>query len=505
MNKRLVENILLLLLIATCIFSNIIINPIGNFDELWNYNFARNIADGLTPYKDFNILQMPLFPFVCSIFLKLIANELIVMRITATILCTGIIYMIYKVFNLLKLDKRISFLFTSAIAFLSADIFCIDYNWATLFVVLNIIYIELKELKNNEFNILSINARTDLILGLLAGICVGFKQTTGIFISVVLLGYKLLIVKNKEDLKIYLKIFLNRIIGILIPIVIMIIYLICSGALREFIDYTILGIKYFNNKILYSNLFSLDYAIKILAIAVPISFIYLYIKTILLDMKKEKDKNLFIIFVYSVSMFIVVYPIADKIHFLIGSIPAIIAILYILYTLLSNKIKLNKTFFYIKEFLLYMATTWIILFSIFCSIQNLYNYFSNADKSTLKHFKYISISKQLEEEVIKVGNYILEQEKEGRKTYILDAYASIYMIPLDKYNKNYDMFLKGNLGDNETEKIINDLKTEENLNILVRKDGYPLNWQTPIDIIKYFRDNAKLEGEISVFNIFSIK
>ena len=30
--------------------------PIKNLDELWNYNFARCIADGMTPYKDFSML-----------------------------------------------------------------------------------------------------------------------------------------------------------------------------------------------------------------------------------------------------------------------------------------------------------------------------------------------------------------------------------------------------------------------------------------------------------------
>ena len=33
--------------------------PIGNVDELWNFTFGNNIAMGLVPYRDFNLLQTP--------------------------------------------------------------------------------------------------------------------------------------------------------------------------------------------------------------------------------------------------------------------------------------------------------------------------------------------------------------------------------------------------------------------------------------------------------------
>ena len=49
---------------------------------------------------------------------------------------------------------------------------------------------------------------------------------------------------------------------------------------------------------------------------------------------------------------------------------------------------------------------------------------------------YIKSIKEIEE-------YIDLSEK---KVYILDATAALYMIPIDRYNKNYDLFLIGNLG-----------------------------------------------------------
>lgn len=37
---------------------------LSNLDEIWNFNFARNIANGLLPYNDFNMLQTPLLSFI---------------------------------------------------------------------------------------------------------------------------------------------------------------------------------------------------------------------------------------------------------------------------------------------------------------------------------------------------------------------------------------------------------------------------------------------------------
>ncbi len=54
-----VFGVAILLFLATVLQRNL-----ANLDEIWNFNFARNIANGLIPYKDFNMLQTPLLPFI---------------------------------------------------------------------------------------------------------------------------------------------------------------------------------------------------------------------------------------------------------------------------------------------------------------------------------------------------------------------------------------------------------------------------------------------------------
>ena len=107
MRNKYLKNILIILILFIAVLSVIIPKELNNLDELWNYNFARNVADGLLPYKDFNMVQTPLLPLICGLVLKLIFNELIVMRILATILITAILYVTYKIFEILKINKLI--------------------------------------------------------------------------------------------------------------------------------------------------------------------------------------------------------------------------------------------------------------------------------------------------------------------------------------------------------------------------------------------------------------
>ncbi len=80
------KDIIILIAIISIVMAIILPRDLGNLDEIWNYNFAKNIAEGRVPYKDFNMVQTPLLPMIASIFLKLIANELLIMRILAIIM-----------------------------------------------------------------------------------------------------------------------------------------------------------------------------------------------------------------------------------------------------------------------------------------------------------------------------------------------------------------------------------------------------------------------------------
>ena len=63
-NKNIILNFIIFIIIFFIVASVILTRPLSNLDEIWNYNFARNVADGLIPYKDFNMVTTPLLPFI---------------------------------------------------------------------------------------------------------------------------------------------------------------------------------------------------------------------------------------------------------------------------------------------------------------------------------------------------------------------------------------------------------------------------------------------------------
>lgn len=493
MKRKKVYEILLFLLVFLTVLSIIILKPLDDLDEIWNYNFARNIANGLVPYRDFNMVITPLLAMFSGLILKITFNELIVMRILAAILCSTIIYMVYKIFRMLDIKKEVAIILVFSIGYWFRDIFCIDYNYLSLLINLIIIYMEIKFYKQNDEFIKS-DRKKDFIIGVLAGLSILTKQTSGILISIVVLGNKLVFVRKKEQFKIYLKSFLYRLIGVMIPTIIFILYLLINNAFSEFINYTILGILEFSNKIPYKTLIELDF-IGVLSILVPVAIIYEWIKTICL----EKDRKIYFLLVYGIAIFIICFPISNKIHFMIGSTPIIIAIFYEIYSLarkIINKInKLKK----ISFFVLFMLEAMLIMLLIYYTSNNLYNYYLTKESfSKLNNFAYIPVSESLQKQINNVDDYIKKEEN----VKILHASAAIYMIPLDKYNKDYDMFNKGNFGREGEKRLIEQISNSNQIKYLILKDEYRENWQAPIGIINYVKNNKAKIGEVEIFNIY---
>ncbi len=72
-----------------------IFRPMGNVDEIWNYTFGNNMASGLVPYRDFNLLQTPAFAAIHGLALNLFGRELLVTRLLGAFLFAGICQLLY--------------------------------------------------------------------------------------------------------------------------------------------------------------------------------------------------------------------------------------------------------------------------------------------------------------------------------------------------------------------------------------------------------------------------
>ena len=80
----------------------------------------------------------------------------------------------------------------------------------------------------------------------------------------------------------------------------------------------------------------------------------------------------------------------------------------------------------------------------------------------------------------------------------------MYTIPIDQYTKNFDMFNKGNLGDGGEEGVIEEIKKMKNIQILILQNSIPLNWQTPLKVIDFVRNNLNKNGTIGIFDIYEM-
>lgn len=319
-------------------------------------------------------------------------------------------------------------------------------------------------------------------------------------LAIITVGYKLLFVKNKEQFKEYIKSALIRIIGILIPVVILFIYLIYNNALTDFINYAVLGIKTFSNKISYVTLFLSDkIEIRILSVLVPFSIILMMWAIIkILKNESEKKSKLITMLAYSLSIIIVMYPISDVIHFLIGSFISIIGFIYVLSVL-------GKFDYDSKKYKLVTDLVCIFLFAVVLEVglTNIYTYLKEEKNTSIEHYKNIEISEGLSKQIDTIDEFILEKEQEAKKVYILDAEAAIYMIPINKYNKDYDMFLKGNIGKDGEQGQIEKIKNKDgNELVLIRKPNLRANWQTPLEVINYVRENLEKIGELSIYEVY---
>lgn len=292
----------------------------------------------------------------------------------------------------------------------------------------------------------------------------------------------------------------NKALGIIIPVIIFILYLLINNAFNDFLDYCIFGIKTFSNKIPYIKLIkSTEIYIKILSIVIPIILCISVIFNITMKLINKEDKILYIITAYCLPIFAIVYPISDNIHFLIGIIPTLILIVYIISKIIYKcKQKFNIKLNLLSLFVNVLVIVFIIIFNGYIEFQN-NEVLGNLTKYTkINHSRYIQVSNNMVNLVNETDNYIKSSDK---KVYILDASAALYMIPIDRYNKNYDMFLKGNLGSGGEESQIQNIKNEK-AKYLIIGDNYNRNWQNPEKVRKYIKENLNKIQSIGMYDIY---
>ena len=163
--KKYILNTSKYLFLFIIFFSFFLFFSSGDADIIWNYGFSHAIRIGEVPYRDFNIILTPLYPFIMSIGL-LIKDSLYVFFIEQAILLLVLIFILDKL-----LDKKIYFLI---LLMLCSYVIYPNYNYFCMLLIVFLLYLE----KNNK---------SDYLIGFVFSLLFLTKQSIGIFLFIMAL------------------------------------------------------------------------------------------------------------------------------------------------------------------------------------------------------------------------------------------------------------------------------------------------------------------------------
>lgn len=258
---------------------NLILYPV-NLDEVWNYGFSHNIYSLLIPYKDFNMVITPFYPFLMSLGFHLFGSSMLVFHIEQALISVVFCFIL---FALLK-EKA---WFIIPLLFVPINVSFPSYNIFLFYLLVLLVYLEKNE-------------RSDYIIGFILGLVVLTKQSVGVCLLLPSLYY----IKNFDKIK-------KRIIGFIIPISIFVLYLVFTGSLYSFLDLCLFGLFDFASG--NGGKFSIYLILFILMIGITIYFIY---------NDKKNIVNYYVLFFYSIMI-----PLFDTYHFAVAFLAFLLMIL----------------------------------------------------------------------------------------------------------------------------------------------------------------------------------
>ena len=421
------DNIFVTLLIAFFLIAKIYNVYLNIGDESYNFLNTYKIANGLTIYKECNVIITPLFFYIASIFLNIFGKNIFVFRTFNLIISTSLYLLCYIILKKLKINKRFSLLYTLLITALTSSIIGGGANYNVLAYVFYLLgfYLILKLPKGN---LRSIIQGTIIFLVFLT------YQKLGVAYFIAIIGYEII---NKDFKALFKELFTAFIL-----LIIYIIYLLANENLFNFINYVILGMQEFGSKnwAIEGNIFSI-----LLFLLIPI---FTFISTIIisrvikakLKISKNILKQIYINFVFAISTYIIIIPIINVYHVYLASIFILIALMYLVHFLITPIIEEES----IKKVINTIILCIILIFST-SNIKGILEYCTLDKYEEMDSPFYGAIvNPKLNNTVEVIDKYINNNDK---KTIILSTYAPIISLSLnDLDNGEFDLALRGNLG-----------------------------------------------------------
>lgn len=452
-------------------------------DEIWNFQNIYKMYCGSKIYDEINVIITPLFFWINEVIFHIFGANLFVFRIGHSLMITILFLITYKILKKLKIPKNISMLVVIFIVlqqFFMLIRVASNYNiLALLFFIIGIYFLLNEKTRKN----IQIQAIITILIILT-------KQTIGISY---LLGNIIYICLLKKDKKEIIKQFLKYMSIVLAGGLVFIIYLIIDNNLLNFLNYTLGGITEFANKNFIYELSSVVYLIGITLINIIISILFMK-KQILDNNQKEIVK---ILFIFSIMLSCVCYPIFNWTHIIMGTYLMIINITYMIY-LLFKEFE-DKIICIVK-----VINTFIILIMIIFSCLNICSWFKYITSNEYPYswkdpfFGGIIVKEEYEhnEKIIK---YIQQNQK---NVIMVSDRAALYMVPLKKNNGDFDLPFRGNLGSEGENGLIKKVEDMKNTQFLIYKNKEDSSYQESEKVKEYIKNTKKYVGEIEEFEIY---
>lgn len=279
LDKRYKSLALIIFLFLLFLLFNLILFP-TNLDEIWNYGFSHNLYSGLIPYKDFNMVITPFYPFIMSLGFHIFGSSMLVFHIEHAIILICLCVLLF-----LLIDKKAWFIV--ALMLFPVNVSFPSYNIFLYFLLVLIIYLEKEK-------------RSDYLIGFLLGLCVLTKHSVGLCLLLPSLYY----IKDLKKVG-------RRFLGFIVPLFVFIIYLIITKSMIPFIDLCILGLFDFASE--NGKAFNIYFLLFIIMIGITIYFIV------------KDRKNL--VNYYVLAFYSIMIPLFDIYHFMVAFLAFLILIL----------------------------------------------------------------------------------------------------------------------------------------------------------------------------------
>ena len=297
------------------------------------------------------------------------------------------------------------------------------------------------------------NNKSDYLIGLVLGLTFLTKTSIGVLLCLPSLYY----------LKDFKKI-IKRIITFILINLIVIGYFYLNNGLFDYINYAFLGLLDFSNNNSNYNF------ITIITIIIIIYLIREYLKT--------KDIEI----LYIIGFQIMSYPLFNIVHLLISIIPLI-------YYLLKKYSKINLLIIKVSPILIIIPIVFLII-----------NYNTCSPTYDNNLFKYRYLEKEYRDDLEALDNYF---NKNYNNVYFFLQEAYLYKLSLNIPINEYDLTLKGNMGYNGEERMIDKIKNLKKGSIIVTSNIFQ-EGQSSEKIYDYIKDNLTLISQFHKFKIYRI-